>query len=66
MPGLLLAALHPRRLLALLAGAAAGALYLWIAAVRAVPSVRRRKTARRRRLLAARAAAREAERRGGE
>jgi len=39
--------LHPRRLLALVGGILAGIVYVWYAAVRAVPAVRRRKTAAR-------------------
>jgi hypothetical protein len=42
---LLFVALHPKRLLALIAGLVGGVLYVWIAAVRAVPAVRERKTA---------------------
>jgi hypothetical protein len=42
---LLFVALHPKRLLALIAGLVGGALYVWIAAVRALPAVRERKTA---------------------
>ncbi len=45
---LLLVALHPKRLLALVAGAIGAFLYVWIAAVRAVPAVRERKTVWRR------------------
>jgi hypothetical protein len=45
---LLFVALHPKRLLALIAGLVGGVLYVWIAAVRAVPAVRERKTAWRR------------------
>ena len=45
---LLLLALHPKRLLALVGGIVGAVLYVWIAAVRAVPGVRERKTARRR------------------
>jgi hypothetical protein len=45
---LLLVVLHPKRLLALLAGVVGAVLYVWIAAVRAVPRVRERKTAWRR------------------
>jgi hypothetical protein len=40
--------LHPKRLLAVLGGLVGTALYVWIAAVRAIPGVRERKTARRR------------------
>jgi hypothetical protein len=45
---LLFLALNPKRLLALIAGVLGTALYVWIAAVRAVPGVRERKTAARR------------------
>jgi hypothetical protein len=45
---LLFFGLHPKRLLALIGGLAGAALYVWIAAVRAVPGVRERKTAWRR------------------
>jgi hypothetical protein len=45
---LLFLALHPKRLLALILGAIGTFLYVWIAAVRAVPAVRERKTAWRR------------------
>lgn len=45
---LLSLALHPKRLLALIAGTIGAFLYVWIAAVRAVPAVRERKTAWRR------------------
>jgi hypothetical protein len=38
---------HPKRLLVLLGGLLAGFVYAWIAAVRAVPGVRRRKAAAR-------------------
>jgi hypothetical protein len=41
--------LHPKRLLALLAGLLGGLLYVWFAAVRAVPDVKRRKAAMRER-----------------
>jgi hypothetical protein len=44
---LLYLALHPKRLLQLIAGAAAFAVYVWFAAVRAVPGVKERKTAAR-------------------
>jgi hypothetical protein len=40
--------LHPLRLLAVLGGILGAICYVWIAAVRAVPGVRRRKTAARR------------------
>ncbi len=45
---LLSLALHPKRLLALLAGLVGAFIYVWIAAVRAVPAVQERKTAWRR------------------
>ena len=45
---LLLLALHPKRLLAGIAGVLGLAVYVWIAAVRAVPGVKERKTAQRR------------------
>jgi hypothetical protein len=45
---LLSLALHPKRLLALIGGLIGSLLYVWIAAVRAVPAVRERKTAWRR------------------
>jgi hypothetical protein len=45
---LLFLALHPKRLLALVGGVLGAALYVWIAAVRAVPRVRERKTEWRR------------------
>ncbi len=41
--------LHPKRLLALVAGVLGGLLYVWFAAVRAVPGVKRRKAAMRER-----------------
>ena len=41
-------ALHPKRLLAAIGGALAGALYVWFAAVRAVPGVHDRKAEARR------------------
>jgi hypothetical protein len=40
--------LHPKRLLALVGGVLAFVLYVWIAAVRAVPAVHERKAAFRR------------------
>ena len=40
--------LHPRRLLTLLAALVGAVLYVWVAAVRAVPGVRERKAAARR------------------
>ncbi|CAN5798187.1 hypothetical protein BH20ACT14_BH20ACT14_16610 [soil metagenome] len=43
MQGILSLLLHPRRLLTILAGIFATIAYVWIAAVRAVPGVRRRK-----------------------
>jgi hypothetical protein len=45
---LLFVALHPKRLLALIAGLVGASLYVWVAAVRAVPAVHERKTAWRR------------------
>ena len=45
--GVLFFVLHPKRLLGLIGGLFAGALYIWFAAVRAVPGVRRRKSAAR-------------------
>ena len=44
---LLYVALHPKRLLALIAGAIGFAVYVWVAAVRSVPGVKERKTAAR-------------------
>jgi hypothetical protein len=44
---LLSLALHPKRLLAMIGGVLGFAVYVWIAAVRAVPGVRERKTAAR-------------------
>jgi hypothetical protein len=44
---LLYVALHPKRLLALTAGAIGFAVYVWVAAVRSVPGVKERKTAAR-------------------
>jgi hypothetical protein len=44
---LLYVALRPKRLLALIAGALGFAVYVWVAAVRAVPGVRERKIAAR-------------------
>ena len=44
---LLSLALHPKRLLALIAGAIGFAVYVWVAAVRAVPGVTERKIATR-------------------
>jgi hypothetical protein len=41
--------LHPKRLLALVAGLLGGLLYVWFAAVRAVPGVKRRKAEMRER-----------------
>ncbi|MGH3133288.1 MAG: hypothetical protein ACRDNY_06035 [Gaiellaceae bacterium] len=49
MRGALYLLLHPKRLLILVAGLFAAALYVWIAAVRAVPGVRLRKAALRER-----------------
>jgi hypothetical protein len=45
---LLSLALHPKRLLALIGGLIGAVLYVWVAAVRAVPRVQERKTAWRR------------------
>jgi len=45
--GILSLLLHPRRLLTILAGIFATIAYVWIAAVRAVPGVRRRKIVQR-------------------
>jgi hypothetical protein len=45
---LLSLALHPKRLLQLVAGILALGLYVWFAAVRAVPGVKERKAAARR------------------
>jgi hypothetical protein len=45
---LLSLALHPKRLLALLGGVVGAVLYVWVAAVRAVPAVQRRKVEWRR------------------
>jgi hypothetical protein len=45
---LLSLALHPKRLLAMIGGVLGFVVYVWIAAVRAVPGVRERKTAARR------------------
>jgi hypothetical protein len=44
---LLYLALNPKRLLQLIAGMAGAALYVWFAAVRAVPGVQERKAATR-------------------
>jgi hypothetical protein len=44
---LLYVALHPKRLLAVIGGAIGFSVYVWIAAVRAVPGVKERKTAAR-------------------
>ena len=44
---LLFFALHPKRLLMLIAGVVSATLYVWVAAVRAVPGVQERKTAMR-------------------
>ena len=44
---LLSLALHPKRLLALIAGAIGFAVYVWVAAVRAVPGIKERKIATR-------------------
>jgi hypothetical protein len=45
---LLFFALHPKRLLMLIVGVVSATLYVWVAAVRAVPGVQERKTAMRR------------------
>jgi hypothetical protein len=45
--GVLYVVLHPKRLLTLIGAVIAGALYVWVAAVRAVPGVRLRKAAYR-------------------
>jgi hypothetical protein len=45
---LLLLAVDPKRLLTVIAGVLGAALYVWVAAVRAVPGVRERKTTARR------------------
>jgi hypothetical protein len=45
---LLSLALHPKRLLMTIGGLLGFVIYVWIAAVRAVPAVRERKTAARR------------------
>ena len=45
--GILSLLLHPKRLLTILAGILATIAYVWIAAVRAVPGVRRRKAVAR-------------------
>ena len=45
---LLSLALPPKRLLALIGGLIGGLLYVWVAAVRAIPRVQERKTAQRR------------------
>ena len=47
--GVLYVILHPRRVLTLLGALVGVALYVWIAAVRAVPGVEKRKEAARRR-----------------
>jgi len=44
---LLYVALHPARILKLIAGVLGAAVYVWFAAVRAVPGVRERKAASR-------------------
>jgi hypothetical protein len=59
--GVLFLLLHPKRLLALIAAFVTAILYVWIAAVHAVPGVRRRKAALRQ---ARRQRARERERPG--
>jgi hypothetical protein len=45
---LLLLAVDPKRLLTVIAGVLGAALYVWVAAVRAVPGVQERKTTARR------------------
>jgi len=45
--GVLFFALHPKRLLGLIGGLFAAALYVWFAAVRSVPGVRQHKSAAR-------------------
>jgi hypothetical protein len=50
--------LHPRRVLTLIAAALASLLYVWVAAVRAVPAVRARKADMRARRRLARDAGR--------
>ncbi len=45
--GVLFFVLHPKRLLALVGGLMGAVLYVWYAAVRAVPSVHKRKAATR-------------------
>jgi hypothetical protein len=45
--GVLFLVLHPKRLLTLVAAVVGAFLYVWVAAVRAVPGVRRRKRAAR-------------------
>ncbi|HET9723185.1 MAG TPA: hypothetical protein VFR44_05005 [Actinomycetota bacterium] len=47
MRALLYLALHPKRLLMSIAAIVGAVLYVWVAAVRAVPGVRDRKTAAR-------------------
>jgi hypothetical protein len=47
--GVMYVLLHPRRVLTLLAAFVGAVLYVWIAAVRAVPGVEARKQAARRR-----------------
>jgi hypothetical protein len=53
---------HPRRVLTLIAAALASVLYVWVAAVRAVPTVRARKAELRARRRLARAAERRSQR----
>jgi len=45
--GVLFFALHPKRLLGLIATLLAGTLYVWFAAVRSAPGVQRRKASAR-------------------
>jgi hypothetical protein len=47
--GVLFVLLHPKRFLTLVAASIAAVVYVWIAAVRAVPGVRRRKASFRER-----------------
>ena len=47
--GVMYVLLHPKRLLTILAALTGFVLYVWVAAVRAVPGVRARKEASRRR-----------------
>ncbi|HEU5263681.1 MAG TPA: hypothetical protein VFU34_03520 [Gaiellaceae bacterium] len=47
MRGVLFFALHPKRLIRVIGGFLAAAVYVWFAAVSSVPGVRRRKAAAR-------------------